>query len=327
MKKIVAPISILMLALAMFVGCQRVRVNQQRNIVIQNPIVDISCADPSIVKHEGMYYIFATVDPWGGEELVVLETTDFQNFERKHISWPNLDECISPTSRQDKVWAPGVIKGKDSKFYMYVTVHNEIWAGVANHPTGPWKNAKKDKSPLIKSDMFPEYHMIDAEPFIDDDGQVYLYWGSGLDWKNGHCFIARMEDDMISFNPNEVQDITPPNYFEAPFMLKRNGKYYLMYSQGKCIDGTYKVRVSAGDMPYGPWTELTSSPILATSADSTTLGPGHHTVFNENGQDYILYHRIRDNNNTLLRELAIDSLIFKGTEILKVVPHSLINQP
>ncbi len=317
--KIYSPIFLLIYA-ALY-NCQSPQGSGKESTMgsIHNPVVDIPCADPSIVSYNGKYYIYATVDPWGGEELVVLETTDFLSFERKHIQWPNLKECKSPTSGNDRVWAPGVIQGKDGKFYMYVTVHNEIWAGVANHPLGPWKNAKEDNTPLIKGDMFPEFHMIDAEPFIDDNGQVYLYWGSGLDWKNGHCFVVKLDDDMVSYYPDKIRDVTPPNYFEAPFMLKRNGKYYLMYSQGKCIDNSYKIRVSIGDTPYGPWTEMISSPILSSSQDSTTLGPGHHTVFNARGQDYILYHRIKDNSNTLLRELAIDSLKYDELDNIQKV--------
>ncbi len=300
--------------------------SEKTSELISNPISEISCADPSFVKHDGKYYIYATVDPWGGEELVVLESTDFKNWERKHIQWPNLEDCASPTSGKDNVWAPGVIKGKDGKFYMYVTVHNELWAGVADHPLGPWKNAKPDGTPLIRGDMFPEYHMIDGDAFIDEDGQVYLYWGSGLDWVNGHCFVVKLEDDMVSFNEEDIKDVTPPNYFEAPYMIKRNGKYYLMYSNGKCTNGTYEVRYSVGDTPLGPWTEGKESPILTTTVDSTTLGPGHHTVFTEKGQDYILYHRIRDNSGPLLRELVIDSLNF-DTEgnIRKVTPSGAAN--
>ncbi len=294
--------------------------------LISNPISEISSADPSIVKHDGKYYIYATVDPWGGDELVVLESSDFKNWERKHIQWPNLKDCTSPTSGKAKVWAPAVIKSTDGKFYMYVSVHNELWAGVAEHPLGPWKNAKADGTPLIKGNMFPAYHMIDGDAFIDDDGKVYLYWGSGWNWENGHCFAVELKDDMISFNEADVKDVTPPNYFEAPHMIKRYGKYYLMYSHGKCTDGSYQVRYSVGDTPYGPWTEGVHSPILTTSEDSTTLGPGHHTVFSEKGQDYILYHRIRDNSESLFRELVIDSLNFDPEgNIKKVSPGGVSN--
>ncbi|MBT30535.1 MAG: hypothetical protein CMO01_12825 [Thalassobius sp.] len=294
---------------------------ETNTVMISNPVIDGYFADPSIVKYEGKYYVYATIDPWGGEEYGVFESTDFINWERKHINWPTKTLCTSPTSNDSRVWAPSVIQGKDGKFYMYASVGSEVWAGVADHPLGPWKNAKEDNTPLIKGDMFPKYHMIDAEVFIDDDGQVYLYWGSGLQWVNGHCFVVKLEDDMISFDESTIKDITPPNYFEAPFMVKENGKYYLMYSDGKCTNETYKVRYSVSETPYGPWTEGPESPILSTSSDSTTLGPGHHTVFKENDQYYILYHRIKDNSGDLLRELSIDSLNFDlQGNIEKVVP-------
>lgn len=289
--------------------------------LLTNPIIKGDFADPSIVKYEGKYYVYATIDPWGGEELAVFETTDFENWERKHINWPTLADCQSETSNDSRVWAPGVIQGKDGKFYMYVSVGSEVWVGVSEKPLGPWKNAKEDNTSFIPGNMFPEYHMIDAEPFIDDDGKAYLYWGSGLNWVNGHCFVVELNEDMVSFDASKIKDITPPNYFEAPYMIKKNNKYYLMYSQGKCTDGTYSVRCSVGDSPYGPWEEFDTNPILSTSKDETTLGPGHHSVFTVNNQDYILYHRISDNNDTLLREIAIDSLNFdtKG-KMLTVVP-------
>ncbi|WP_226789246.1 family 43 glycosylhydrolase [Polaribacter reichenbachii] len=284
--------------------------NQNNTAKLTNPVIKGHFADPTIVKHKGNYYVYATIDPWGGDELAVFQSSDFINWQRKKINWPTREACSTPISTNSRVWAPCVIKGKDGKFYMYVSVGSEIWAGVSSTPLGPWKNAKADNSPLIKGNMFPKYHMIDAEAFIDDDGKAYLYWGSGLNWKNGHCFIVPLNDDMISFDENEIKDITPPHFFEAPFMMKKNNKYYLMYSEGKCIDSTYMVRYSVGKTPYGPWTEGATSPVLSTSKDGTTLGPGHHTVFSENNQDYILYHRIKDNNNTLLREIAIDSLNF-----------------
>ncbi|MGE5944065.1 MAG: family 43 glycosylhydrolase [Flavobacteriales bacterium] len=296
-------------------------------IKITNPIIDGYFADPSMVKHEGNYYMYTTIDPWGGDELAVFESSDFINWEQKHINWPTKEACTSSTSNGSMVWAPSVIQAKNGKFYMYVSVGSEIWAGVSEKPLGPWKNVKEDDSPFIKGDMFPEYHMIDAEAFIDDDGQAYLYWGSGLNWENGHCFIVPLNDDMVTFNKDEIKDITPPHYFEAPFMLKKNGTYYLMYSEGKCTDATYMVRYSTSNTPYGPWKEGANSPILSTSKDSTTLGPGHHTVFKENNQDYILYHRIKDNNETLLRELAIDSLKFDSNgAILKVVPQGGVSE-
>jgi beta-xylosidase len=215
------------------------------------------------------------------------------------------------------VWAPSVVKARNGKFYMYVSVGSEIWAGVSDQPLGPWKNAKSDNTPLVTDQSKDGIHTIDADCFIDDDGAAYLYWGSGLNWVNGHCLAVKLKKDMITFD-GLSKEITPPHYFEGPHMIKRNKKYYLMYSDGKAIDHTYKVRYSVSATPFGPWTEGPQSPILQTSPDSTTYGPGHHTVFREGKQDYILYHRIYPQKNEfVLRQLCVDSLNYDGDGNIK----------
>ena len=312
---------LLFLGILTFTLINSVVKSKQKERFITNPVMKGYFADPTIIKDDNKFYIYATIDPWGGDELAVFETKDFLNFTREHINWPTKKSCTSPTSLEPKVWAPSVVKGNDGKFHMYVSVGSEVWAGISEHPLGPWKNAKEDNSPLINSQFFPGYHMIDAECFIDNDRQAYLYWGSGWNWVNGKCFVVKLKKDMITFD-GEPHDVTPPNYFEAPYMLKRNGIYYLMYSQGKAIDATYKIRYSTGKTPFGPWTEGINSPILKTSDDSTTYGPGHHTVFFQDGQYYILYHRIfPQKENYVLRQLCIDSLNFDDSgNIKKIVP-------
>jgi len=296
---------------------------QQQRIL--NPIINGYFADPSIVKYHDTYYIYATIDPWGSNELAVFTTKDFRKWEQKHINWPTKKACTSSSSKGSMVWAPSVVKANNGHYYMYVSVGSEVWAGVSTAPAGPWKNAKSDNTPLIPSDFRPGYHMIDAECFIDDDGQAYLYWGSGLNWVNGHCFAVKLKKDMITFD-GSPRDISPPGYFEAPFMYKRNGIYYLMYSNGKAIDYTYNIRYSTSKTPFGPWIEGENNPILSTSSDSTTYGPGHHTVFSENGQSYILYHRIfPQKKDFVLRQLCVDSLNFNSSgNILKVIPKGIV---
>ena len=293
---------------------------------ITNPITEGYFADPSMIKEGDTYFIYATIDPWGDEELAVLETKDFKTYTRRYLNWPTKKQCTSPTSKDAMVWAPSVRKAPDGKYYMYVSVGSEVWVGVSDAPLGPWKNAKPDITPLVSSKDFPQVHNIDADCFIDDDGQAYLYWGSGFNWVNGHCIAAKLNKDMISF-ATTPKEVTPPHYFEGPHMIKRNGKYYLMFSEGKAIDATYQVGYAVGDTPLGPFTEGVNDPILFTSADSTTYGPGHHTVFNEKGQDYILYHRIYPQKEAyVLRQLCIDSLNFdKNGNIKEIVPKGVYN--
>lgn len=310
--------SVILLICAVLPGC----IPQGNHSAIINPIHPGYFADPSIIKRADTFFIYSTIDPWGSNELNVMVSTDFKNWEQKHLNWPTKKECASPTSWSAMVWAPSVVKASNGMYYMYVSVGSEIWAGISKNPLGPWQNAIPDGSPLINTQKYPGYHMIDAEVFIDDDNQAYLYWGSGLEWVNGRCFMVRLKKDMVTFD-GEPTDLTPPNYFEGPFMLKRNGTYYLMYSDGKAIDHTYKVRYSTGKTPYGPWKEGLNSPILSTSADSTTYGPGHHTVFMENGQYYILYHRLAYplKKDSVLRQLCIDSLNFDHQgNIIRIKP-------
>ncbi|MEQ8473686.1 MAG: family 43 glycosylhydrolase [Marinoscillum sp.] len=288
---------------------------------LTNPIIDGYFADPSIVMDEGTFYVYATIDPWGGDSLALFKSVDFKNWERVPLNWPTKAKCTSPTSNDSRVWAPSVIKGLDGKFHMFVSVGSEVYAGISDSPEGPWRNVKTDNSPLISTQKADDIHTIDAEAFIDDDGQAYLYWGSGWDWEDGHLLVARMNESMTELT-SETHDITPSNYFEAPYMLKRDGRYFMMYSFGKCIDETYQVRVSEAKTPFGPFTEIAESPILSTDTARSTVGAGHHTVMEYGGQNYILYHRIKDNNQTLLRELCIDSLNFdKHGNMMKVIPN------
>jgi hypothetical protein len=205
---------------------------------------------------------------------------------------------------------------------MYVSVGNEVWVGTADHPAGPWRDANGGK-PLIPRNFRPGFHMIDAEAFIDDDGQAYLYWGSGLNWVNGHCFVVKLKPDMVSFD-GEVRDITPEHYFEGPFMLKRNGRYFLTSSWGNTTKDTYQVRYAVGDTPFGPFHEPEDKPLLATDAASQIISPGHHAIFREGGRDFILYHRqalpFPREGDEVLRQVAVDALTIAGDRMQPVTP-------
>lgn len=288
-----------------------------------NPLIDGFYADPSIVIHDGVVYLYATKDPWGGRDLACFTTTDFRNWKPQTLNWPTKSACKSNTGTRSMVWAPSVVRATNGRFYMYVSVGGEIYCGVADHPLGPWSNVREDQAPIIRNPADRSIHAIDAEAFIDDDGKAYLYWGSGWNWVNGRCMAVELAPDMNTFI-DEPREITPPNYFEAPFMIKRHGKYFLMYSDGKTIDDTYKVRYAVADHPLGPFhVEGENSPILSTDVEREVYGPGHHSVFSLEGSDYIAYHRHKRpfDLKTMLRQICIDPLDVRadGT-IQRVLP-------
>ena len=255
----------------------------------RNPILPGYFADPSIVHDGGRWYIFATIDPWGDDRLGLWTSANGRDWKFSTPAWPTKAAATSPTSGDSKVWAPSVVQAANKRWYMYVSVGSEVWVGTAPSPDGPWRDAHGGK-PLIAKAFAPDYHMIDAEAFIDRDGQAYLYWGSGWNWINGHCFVVKLKPDMVTFD-GTPRDVTPAHYFEAPFMVRAGRHYVLTYSDGKTTEDSYKVRYATGDSPFGPFREGANSPILATDAAKQVISPGHHAIFRSSGQAYILYHR------------------------------------
>jgi hypothetical protein len=288
----------------------------------RNPLIPGSFADPAIIRHKGEWFVFATMDPWGGETLGLWRSRNFRDWKFSTPNWPTKAAATSPTSNKSRVWAPSVVKGQDGRFWMYVSVGSEVWVGVADQPGGPWRDANGGK-PLIPGNAKPGYHMIDAEAFVDDDGQAYLYWGSGLNWVNGHCFVVKLKPDMVTFD-GEPKDVTPAHYFEAPFMMKRGGHYFLTYSWGNTTKDTYQVRYAVGTSPMGPFVEPEDKALLETDAAKQIISPGHHALFSAGGKDFILYHRqalpFPSADGQVLRQIAVDRLIVQGDHLKTVVP-------
>ncbi|WP_343526315.1 family 43 glycosylhydrolase [Sphingomonas sp.] len=288
-----------------------------------NPLLPGYFADPSIVRDGGRWYIFATVDPWGDDRLGLWTSENGRDWTFSQPNWPTKQAATSPTSGDSKVWAPSVVRAADGRWYMYVSVGSEVWVGSAPSPAGPWADANGGK-PLIPRDFAPKYHMIDAEAFVDDDGQAYLYWGSGLNWVNGHCFVVKLKPDMVHFD-GQPRDVTPGNYFEGPFMVKEKGRYLLTYSDGNTTKDSYKVRYAVGNSPMGPFVEAPNSPILQTDAARQIISPGHHAIFADQGRSYILYHRqalpFVMGSDRVLRQVAVDRLTVQEDGLLaRVAP-------
>jgi GH43 family beta-xylosidase len=273
-----------------------------------NPFLPGDFADPCILVHNDTFYVYAT----SGTEATVWRSADFLEWKLTKLAWPT-------SMRQPDIWAPAVTKGKDGRFYMYTSTNHNIYAGVADHPAGPFRNILGGDSIFIRNrQWWNTMHSIDADCFVDDDGQAYLYWGSGFDFKDGICAVGRLNDDMASFK-EEPKLITPEGYFEGPHMMKRNGKYYLMYSDGLYYDSTYKVRYAVSDKPTGPFVQGKNSPILSATPDGKISGPGHHYTL-KMGEDYfIVYHRHAYPFNEGIRQICIDHLVFEEDGSIKTV--------
>lgn len=297
----------------------------------KNPILPGWFADPTIVKFGDIYYIYATTDNemLGSGAPTLWYSNDFQNWYNYTMEVPTLSDL-----NLRNFWAPDILKGEDGKYYLYFgncQAGCNIYGYTSNTPYGPWTKLHEDDKPVIANGYPREgFPSLDAQFFKDDDGKIFAYWGTWVHYNNGYAVGQLNNQTMGEMSDSKNIPLTQtPNPFEAAYMMKRNGKYILMYSSASCHDETYNVRYSYSDNPYGPFTPGQNNPILSTNADKSVHGPGHHSVFQNNDDYYIVYHR-HDYPFTaggLARQICIDSLIFENdSTIRQVIPsHKGIN--
>jgi beta-xylosidase len=150
--------------------------------------------------------------------------------------------------------------------------------------------------------------------FTDDDGQSYLYWGQGV------ARMVPLNSDMVSFDAAQARTITPSGYNEAPFVFKRNGTYYLMWSENDTRSEDYRVAYATGSTPLGPWTSR--GVVLRKRLEVGVKGTGHHSVVRAPGTDtwHVAYHRFAvPAGNGTNRETAIDRMEFTTDGVIRPI--------
>ncbi len=280
-----------------------------------NPVIPGYFADPTIKKFGDTYYMYATTDGSGAGfgPAQVWTSKDFVNWTLMPMNWPD----------SHWIWAPDVIRHTDGRYYYFYCQPCIIHCGVSETPRGPWKNILGESEAVLVPDRFVTNAItLDGQTFVDDDGSVYLYWGTWGIYKGFGCGAGKMTPDLKGFTETRlIPNTEAVDFFEAPFVLKRNGIYYFMYSSGSCHDHTYRVQYATSDHPLGPYEY--KGCILETNEDGTMHGPGHHSILKEGDDYYIVYHR-HDNphsNRGFHRQLCMDKMEFAADgSIRKVIP-------
>ena len=281
-----------------------------------NPIIPGYFADPTVKKFGDTYYIYATTDGNGGGfgPSQVWTSKDFVNWTMQDMNWPTTHHY----------WAPDATKGPDGRYYLYYCQPVEIFGASAKTPVGPWTSLLPPGKPIVPNFLVPNVITLDGQTFKDDDGKYYMYWGTWGIYPNHGCGVGLLNADMKSFSRlAQIPNTDAKEFFEAPFVFKRKGTYYLTYSSGYCEDGTYRVQYATAKHPMGPFTFGPNNPILSTSADGTIHGPGHQSVLQEGDDFYLVYHRHNNphNDGGYHRQVAADKIVFDADgNILKMVP-------
>ena len=108
-------------------------------------------------------------------------------------------------------------------------------------------------------------------------------------------------------------------YFEAPYIYKRGGYYYLFGSIGSCCEGdnsTYQTVVGRSTSFTGPYTArnggrmLDNSFEVLLSGNSVWAGPGHNSriIEDNSGTTWMTYHAYIRGQSNIGRTALIDEV-------------------
>ena len=308
-------------------------------------------ADPSVHVFNGRLYIYPSHDRESGipendngdhfdmNDYHVLSTDDVMHGEVTDHGVALRVADIPWAGRQ--LWDCDVAY-KDGKYYLYFPLkdRNDIFrmgVAISDKPEGPF---------IPQPDPIRGSYSIDMAVFRDDDGSHYIYfggiWGGQLQRyrdnkaiENPHLpaddepalpsRVVKLADNMLEFaeEPRPVvilgedgKPLTagdPHRFFEASWMHKYNGKYYLSYSTGD----THLLCYAIGDNPYGPFTY--QGVILTPVVGWTT----HHSIAEYNGKWYLFHHDcVPSNGKTWLRSLKVVELEYDENGKIKTIEGS-----
>ncbi|WP_338683293.1 arabinan endo-1,5-alpha-L-arabinosidase [Streptomyces acidiscabies] len=209
-----------------------------------------------------------------------------------------------------EAWAPD-ISYRGGKYLLYYAVStfgsNKSAIGLATSATG-LPGSWTDQGTVYTSATSSDYNAIDPNLFVNDDGKWWLSFGSWwtglkmiqLDPGTGKQLASNTTRYSIASRPTGTKAV------EAPFVVKRNGYYYLFASYDTCCAGTsstYKVKVGRATGVTGPYydkngvalTNNGGTPVLETHG--SVIGPGGQSVMADSDGDLIVYHYYDGNDN------------------------------
>ncbi|HYF67180.1 MAG TPA: family 43 glycosylhydrolase [Ohtaekwangia sp.] len=282
-----------------------------------NPFVrNIYTADPSAhVWPDGRLYVYPShdIEPPQGCDLMdkyhVFSTDDM-------INWTDHGEILGAAdvswgrAEGGFMWAPDCAY-KDGTYYFYFP-----------HPSGDgdqwnstWKIGVATSSEPAANFQVQGYieglkSMIDPCVFVDDDGEVYLYYGGG-----GQCEAGKLKDNMMEIDGPMQTMQGLEDFHEGAWVHKRNGMYYLSYADNNRSGGN-QLRYAVSNNPLGPWT------YKGVYVKPTGSPTNHGSIIEYKGQWYAFYHNSLLSGHPWLRSICVDPLFYNEDGTIQMVEQS-----
>lgn len=230
-----------------------------------NPVIGGNFPDPCVIREGSTYYAYCT------DNGLVSVSTDLQNWTPTGPGWPG----------GGMTWAPDVQRLADGTYFLTWSSGAawRIQAATATSPVGPF-------APLGTVNGI---HGIDSNVFVDDDGQVYMYWCAAAGSSPDGIVVARFDIGTLSvvgpvapcINAGMPEGWITEPVREGPCVRKnRRGEYVMLYS-GNATGPLYGMGFATATSPMGPWTPSPRNPaIWGTRTPGCKYdGTGHGCIF------------------------------------------------
>ncbi|CAM5412112.1 Arabinan endo-1,5-alpha-L-arabinosidase OS=Streptomyces tendae OX=1932 GN=GUR47_10315 PE=3 SV=1 [Streptomyces tendae] len=213
--------------------------------------------DPTMIRTpSGQYRLYAT----GGGISRARRPRTAAAFAAGADAFGSRPGWWSRYSSVPEAWAPD-ISYHGGTYLMYYSVSsfgsNTSTIGLAVSTTGA-PGSWSDRGIVYTSGSADDYNAIDPNLFVDDDGKWWLSFGSWwtgikmirIDPATGKQHASDTARRSLASRPTGTKAV------EAPYVVKRNGYYYLFASYDTCCAGTgstYKVKVGRATSVTGPY--------------------------------------------------------------------------
>ena len=219
--KIRKPLFCALTMCSLFLGSAQAQSSDNGDGTFTNPMLWSDVPDPDVIRVDDNFYLVSTTmhlmpgaPVMRSKDLVNWETASYL-FDRL-TDTPNydMDGCTAYGRGQ---WATS-LRYHNGKYYAYFSPNDKPFRGYVYTTTDP----AKEKWELVS--RLPHFH--DASLLFDDDGRVYVFYGTGQ--------LRELKPDLSDVQPGGVdmkifeRDSTETGLLEGSRAIKYNGKYYLL---------------------------------------------------------------------------------------------------
>ena len=233
-----------------------------------------SSADPMGLTYKDEYFLFSTNQ--GGF-----------HYSKNLSDWEFAPASFQRRPTDDDMCAPAAFVSGDTLFYTGSTYEGlPVWYSTSPK-SGRFKRA-------IERNTLPSW---DPCLFLDDDGKLYLYYGSSNEYPLKGVQVSRDDFRPVSkiydimmlrpeehgwerFGMNNDDEVTLRPFTEGAYMTKHNGKYYFQYGAPGTEFKVYADGVYVSDSPLGPFTYQQHNP-MSYKPGGFVQGVGHSGTFQD----------------------------------------------